>query len=160
MDIFIALNDPELDEYGKMDAMIQILYPDWKDIPAECIQEAIDKACEFIDCGKIPEDDKPKPRMIDWQQDAPLIIPEINKIARMEVRANPDIHWWTFFGWFMGIGEGLFGSVLHIRQKKAKGKKLDKWEQEYYRENKALIDLQKPESKEIRAEKDSILKFL
>ena len=36
----------------------------------------------------------------------------------------------------MEIEEGTFSTVLGIRQKKAKGKRLEKWEEEFYRNNK------------------------
>lgn len=160
IDILIAMNDPDLSEdWQKVQVMLEILYPDFELIPDEYTEEAIHKACEFIDCG-YKDDGKPKPKMIDWEKDASVIIPEINQVANMEVRLNPNLHWWTFFGWFMKIGDGLLGSILHIRQKKAKGKKLEKWEQEFYKENKDLIDMKAPETEEIRAEKDSILKWL
>lgn len=159
MDILIAMNDPELDDPGKMTVMLYILYPEAEHIPEAHLEEALQKACDFIDCG-LKDDGKPKPRMIDWAQDASLIIPEVNKVARMEVRLDPNIHWWTFFGWFMGIGDGLFANILSLRQKKAKGKKLEKWEKDFYKENRALIDLRTTETEETRAEKDSILKYL
>ncbi len=44
-------------------------------------------------------------------------------------------------GYFMEIEEGTFSMVLGIRQKIAKGKKLEKWEEEFYRNNKALCDI-------------------
>lgn len=159
LDILAACADPELDEQGKAICVLQIFYPDWDKIPPERLQEACKKASEFIDCGQ-RDDGKAKPKMIDWEQDASLIIPEINKVAGKEVRLYPDIHWWTFFGWFMGIGEGLLASVLQVRKKKVKHKKLDKWEQEFYNANKALVDMKAPESEEIRAEKDNIMKWL
>lgn len=159
MDIFAAFNDPDLDEDMKTDVMLRILYPNWMDIPPRGIQEAIEKACYFLDCGMKP-DKKNRPRTMDWEQDAPLIIPAVNSIAGKEVRLDPNIHWWTFFGWYMSIGDGLFASVLHIRSKKAKGKKLEKHEEEFYRENKSIIDLRMAESEEVRQEKEDILKWL
>ena len=159
LDVLIACADPELDDEEKTICMLQIFYPDWQTIPEEHLSEACKKACAFIDCGQ-RDDGTPRPRMIDWEQDGPIIIPEINKVAGREVRSTPDVHWWTFFGWFMGIGDGLLSSVLQIRGLKAKGKKLEKWQQEFYRENKAIVDLRKPETREIREEKDNILKYL
>lgn len=41
----------------------------------------------------------------------------------------------------MEIGESLFSQILSVRMKKAKGKKLEDWEREFYKENKTLIDL-------------------
>lgn len=144
IDILIACNDPDLDDQAQTMVMLQILYPDWRKIPPQHVEEAIRKGVEFIDCGH-KEDSKPKPKMIDWEQDSSIIIPEVNKVASLEIRQNPGIHWWTFLGWFMGIGDGLLANVLHIRQKRQKGQKLEKWEETYYRENKELIDFRKTE---------------
>lgn len=99
LDILIAASDPELDDLGKAIVMLQIMFPDWEKIPPEHIEEACKKACDFIDCGK-KDDGKPKPRMIDWEQDASLIVPAVNGVAHTEVRALPYLHWWTFFGYF------------------------------------------------------------
>ncbi|MGN1025935.1 MAG: Gp15 family bacteriophage protein [Faecousia sp.] len=140
IDILIAMNDPELDEQGKAAVILKILYPAWREIPPEHHQEALQKAAEFIDCGQ-KSDGKKHPRMIDWEQDAPLIIPAVNSVAHTEVRAIPDLHWWTFFGWFMEIGDSVFSNVLRIRDKKAKGKKLEKAEQEWYGKNRHLVNL-------------------
>lgn len=159
MDIFAAMNDPDLEDMGKQIAMLTILYPEHDSIPAEDIPEAIERACEFLDCGQRP-DSKHRPRLIDWEQDAALIMPAVNAVAGKDVRCDPNLHWWTFFGMFMNVEGGLFGNVLHIRQKKAKGKKLEKQEEEFYRENRKIIDLGKKETSEIRAEKDNILKYL
>ena len=159
LDILIACNDPELDDHGKATVLLQIIYPQYDKIPVEHLEEAIQKACEFIDCGQ-KDDGKPKPRMIDWEQDASIIIPEVNKVAGREIRLDPNIHWWTFLGWFMGIGDGLMASVLHIRQKKAKGQKLEKWEQEFYTANRATCDLQRRYTAEEQAEIDNISRWL
>lgn len=160
LNILKGYKDPDLDEWGKTLVLLQILYPEWERLPSQNIYEATEKGCEFIDCGIKPEPGKPHPVLMDWEQDAKIIIPEINKIAGMEVRTNPNIHWWTFFGWFMGIGEGLFAEVLNIRSKKAKGKKLEKYEQDFYRDNRSMIDLKKPESAEEKEEKENIMKYL
>lgn len=159
LDILAACADPDLDEYAKAACLLQILFPDHESIPTEHLGEACQKASDFIDCGQ-KDDGKVRPKMIDWAQDAAIIIPEINKVACREIRLDPNIHWWTFYGWFMGIGDGLLASVLHVRQKKAKGKKLESWEREFYEENKALVDFKTADNDEIRAEKANILKFL
>ena len=152
LDLLMALNDPELsDSDNKMSAYMQsrvileIMFPDCDNIPQEHIQEALDKVSEFIDMGI--GDDSKKPKTMDWEQDAPIIIPAINKVLNREIRAEKYMHWWTFLGAYMEIGEGLFSNVIHIRQKKAKGKKLEKSEQEFYKENKSLIDFQHKEKR-------------
>jgi hypothetical protein len=85
---------------------------------------------------------------MDWEQDAPLIMPAINKVAGREVRAVEYMHWWTFLGLYMEIGESQFATVINIRQKLQKKKPLEKHEKEYYRQNKAVVDLKKKISSE------------
>lgn len=152
LDLLMALNDPELsDSDNKMSAYMQsrvileIMFPDWDNIPQEHIQEALDKVAEFIDMGI--GDDSKKLKTMDWEQDAPIIIPAINKVLNKEIRAEKYMHWWTFLGAYMEIGEGLFSNVIHIRKKKTKREKLEKWEQEFYKENKSLIDFQHKEKR-------------
>lgn len=148
LDILAAMNDPEIfvpgmtEEEKKMEqsmTMLQILYIDFDSMPPKDWQEAMKKAVDFIDCG-IKGDDKPKPRSMDWEQDAPIIAPEISKIAGRDIRIG-ETHWWEFFGYYLGIGEGVFNTIVSIREKKRKGKKLEKWEQEFYRNNRHIIDL-------------------
>jgi hypothetical protein len=50
----------------------------------------------------------------------------------------------------------LFASILDIRTKKAKGKKLEKHEQEFYRDNRALIDLERKYSAEELEDKKAL----
>lgn len=152
LDLLTALNDPELigpdqqdTAYMQSRVIMEIMYPDCDNIPPEHWQEAIEKVCAFIDMGIT--DERKRPKTMDWEQDAPIIIPAINKVLNCEIRAQEYIHWWTVMGAYMEIGESLFSNVIHIRQKKAKGKKLEKWEQEYYSENKALIDLKRKDSR-------------
>lgn len=146
LDVLIALNDKDLDDNDKAIVLLQIVFVEWQKIPKDCMQEAINKAVKFIDCN-CKSDGKTRPKMVDWEQDSNLIIPAINKVAHTEIRAVEYLHWWTFFSYYMEIGEGLFSNVISIRQKKAKGKKLEKWEQEFYRENKAIIDFERAEER-------------
>ena len=145
LDILSAFSDEGLTDAEKTQAMIEILY--YPEIPpVECLKEAADKAIWFIDCG-IVQEDSVKPRSMDWVKDAAIIFPAVNKIAGFEVRKNEVIHWWTFYGWFMEIEDGLFSQVLCIRQKLAKGKKLEKWEQEFLNNNRKLCELNSKEDK-------------
>ena len=75
------------------------------------------------------------------EQDAPLIAADINKAAGCEVRALPYLHWWTFMAWFNSIGDGQLATLLRVRSKLRHGQKLQPWEQDYYRKNKAMVDL-------------------
>ena len=65
---------------------------------------------------------------------------DINRVAGCEVRALPFLHWWTFLAYFRGIGEGQLSAVVGIREKRRKGKKLDEWERDFYRENRDMVD--------------------
>lgn len=152
LDLFAALSDPELTDldeqmtsYMQSQVIMQIMFPDCDNIPHEHWQEALNKVSEFIDMG-ITEDSK-KPKTMDWEQDAPILIPAINRVLNCEIRAQKYIHWWTFLGAYMEIGESLFSNVIHIRQKKATGKKLEKWEQDFYKENKSLIDFKQKDQR-------------
>lgn len=152
LDLFTALADPDLTDeneqitaYMQSRVILEIMFPDCENIPAEHIQEALDKVSAFIDMGI--SDDRKKPKTMDWEQDAPILIPAINKVLNCEIRAVQYMHWWTFLGAYMEIGESLFSNIIHIRQKKAKGKKLEKWEQDFYNENKSLIDFKQVEKR-------------
>ena len=158
VDVLDAFSDPEMDEEAKVLYMLMVMYPTLKDIPERLIPEACEKAAAFIDCGQ--KEDGNKPKLIDWRQDASIIISEINNVAKREIRLDPNIHWWTVFSWFMSIGDGRLASVLHIRQKKARHKKLEKWEQEYYRKNKHQVDLKKRYTAEELAEQARLKKLL
>jgi hypothetical protein len=161
IDILVAMNDPELDEQAKAVVMLQILFEDWQSIPTECLDEACQKASEFIDCGQSDDNpNHPKPRLMDWEQDGDMIVPAVNKVAGKEIRAVPYMHWWTFFGYFMESGECLFNTVVGIRSKKAKGEKLDKWEKKFYQENKNIIDIKTRLSDEEQAYKDKLNEML
>lgn len=160
LDLLTALADPELTDsdpqmtaYMQSRVILEIMFPDCDNIPTEHIQEALEKVSEFIDMGI--SDDRKKPKTMDWEQDAPILIPAINKVLNTEIRAQKYIHWWTFLGAYMEIGESLFSNVIHIRQKQAKGKKLEKWEQEFYKENKSLIEF-KNKSQRSDEEKEAL----
>lgn len=153
--IFEAFNDPDLPDFAKTEVMLRIMYPDIEKIPKENLNEAVKKGMEFINHG-VDDDGKPKPRLMDWEQDADLIIPAINKVASIgDVRSVKYLHWWTFLGYYMEIGDGLFTQVLNIRHKRMKGKKLEKWEKEFAAENKSLINLKKRLTEEEREREEA-----
>ena len=164
LDILTAMNDPDILDPGmtedekqaeKVLTMLQILYIDFDRMPPSDWKEASEKACEFIDCG-IRDDGTPKPRLMDWEQDAPIIVPAVNKVCNFDVRSVKYMHWWTFFGYYMEIGECMLSTVVSIRDKKRRGKKLEKWEQEFYRNNKKLVDLKTKKIERSEEEKDAL----
>ena len=87
-------------------------------------------------------------------------MPAVNKVAGKELRAEKYMHWWTFLGYFMEVEDGLFSQVLSIRQKKARHKKLEKWEKEFEKENLDLVKLPAVQSEEQKREIASLEKWL
>lgn len=165
--IFQAWIDSDLVEdeirHEKTMTMIECLYEDFENIPPEDYQEAADMAVWFLDGGCEPDIDsnhQHAKKVMDWEQDEQIIFSAINKIAGYETRSADNLHWWTFLGFFNEIGEGLFSTVMNIREKKNKGKKLEKYEQEFYSKNKNLIDIKVKLTPEEQAEKEYFEKLL
>lgn len=155
-----ACEDPDLSNEERLYILLKRMYGNgYEDIPKDCIGEALEQAKWFVDCGK-NEDNTEKRKMIDWTQDASIIFPAVNKVANKEVRSEAYLHWWTFMGYFMEIEGGTFSTVLAIRQKKLRGKKLEKWEQDFYSHNKNICDIQTRYTEEEQAEIDYWNKLL
>lgn len=158
LNVLSDISDPQYEDDERAMIFLIAIYPDYKDIPAESRQEAIDKAVSFIDMGLSAESNR-QTSLMNWEKDAGIIIPAVNKVLGTELRVLKELHWWTFLGAYMEIGESLFSSVLDIRQKKAKGKKLEKYEMEFYRANKHLIDLDKKDDPLSEDEKNGLYKL-
>lgn len=155
-----ACEDPDLSNKDRLYILLKRMFGDgYDDIPKDCIGEALEQAKWFVDCGK-NENDAESRKMIDWTQDASIIFPAVNKVANKEVRAEEYLHWWTFMGYFMEIEGGTFSTVLAIRQKKMKGKKLEKWEQDFYSHNKNICEIKIRYTEEEQAEIDYWNKLL
>lgn len=152
--IMEAFDDPDLNDGEKYAVMLTILYQD--PIPDQHVREAVEKALWFLDCGRMERDEKPARKVVDWGQDEPILFPAINRVAGLEVRGTDYMHWWTFIGYFMEIEEGTFSTVLRIRQKKAKRKKLEPWERDFYNENRKMCDLDAKYSREEQEEIDRL----
>ena len=171
INLLIALADPDMKgdsreetAYIKGMLILEILYEDYTQIPNEHLQEAIDKAVQFIDmCADEDSKNRNHIRIMDWEQDANLIIPAVNRVIGKEIRAERYIHWWTFLSAYLEIGECSFSHILNIRTKKSKGKKLDKWEEEYIRSNPNVLLKRKyteQEQKDIDEESNALADLL
>lgn len=156
--ILTAFEDPDLSDKEKLYILFYDLFVDVEEIPEELYQAAYDAAIEFIDHGQ--HADGPSPRTMDWEQDAGLIFPAVNRAAGFEVRSAEYIHWWTFVGYFMEIKDSTYATVLSLRSKRARGKKLEKWEKEYWNDNKRLCVLRTRYTEEEQAEIDRLKKIL
>lgn len=145
LDILTALVDPELTDPDKIAVVIQIFYVDH--ISFDEVNEALEKCFEFISRGE-KGDGKKSPKLMDWEQDYQYIVAAINKSAGTEIRSLPYLHWWTFLGYYYDIGDCLFAQIVNIRNKRKRGKKLDKAEQEFYRNNYQIIEFKNKYTKE------------
>lgn len=154
--IFEAYADKELSDYEKLVVCLNCLY---KEIPQDT-EEAMKKAVWFLDGGNVPKSRKAPVKIIDWSYDESIIFPALNKVAGFETRSKDYLHWWTFLGYFSEVGDGLLSQVMNIRGKRAKGKKLEKWERDFYNEHKELVDIKEKLSPEQQAELDAEEDFI
>jgi hypothetical protein len=93
---------------------------------------------------------------MDWQQDFPMIASPINRVLGTEIRSLEYLHWWTFIAAYQEIGDCTFAQVVSIRKKKSKNQKLDKSDQEFYKQNKHLVDFKRQYTKR---DEDIIIKW-
>ena len=141
LDICEALTDPELSSEEKSAVVLYIFYPELEDMPVEDWQEAAKQCVWFINCGEDRRGQRPTPKLMDWGQDFRYIVAPINRVLGKEVRELESLHWWTFISAYYEIGDCFFAQIVRIRNLKAKGKPLDKTDQQLYRENRELVDL-------------------
>lgn len=142
LDICAVLNDPELDDRERAYTILDIFYPAFKTIPEEHFQEAIERCLKFIN-GDGPQNPGKPPKLVDWEQDFTLIVAPINRVTGQEIRAIDYLHWWTFLAAYQEIGDCTFAQVVRIRDHLARGKKLDKQDQEWYKRNRHLVDFER-----------------
>ncbi len=145
LDIMEVLKDKDLSESEKAYTALCIFYNFNYPQDADGLKKALDEVVNFIDCGATENKEKPqsqRPLLMDWNKDFDMIADAIIPIIGYDVReAGKYTHWWTFVGAYNQIGEGPFNTIVSIRTKKQKHKKLDKWEEEFYIENREKIDL-------------------
>ena len=151
--------DPALDQSERWYVAMRLFYPEFAALPQPLWPDATQFLTEFLAAGR-REQPRPGPALMDWQQDAPLIAAGISKAAGQDVRTLPYLHWWSFLAWFDAIGEGSFATVVAIRDKLRRGKRLENWELDYYRTHRAVVELRGVKSAEEQAEKRRLLELL
>lgn len=143
LDVICALNDEDLEMQYRIKCALLIFYDDLTD--CQNFDLAVKEMLKIINNGQEETDEEQnqhKPKMMDWEHDFPNLSPPISRVLGYSVR-DPEkyTHWYDFLGAYMEIGECAFSTIVSIRNKKQKGKKLEKWEQEFYKENKKMVDL-------------------
>ena len=150
LEIFVMLDDPDLSDADKTEALLRMFYSERPSDPEAALQAFTD----FVDPRHGNQGKKPPGRLIDWQQDFDLMVAPINHILGFECRAAEYLHWRTFLSAYLEIPpESVFARVLRIREKLRAGKKLEKNERSWYNKNRDLVHL-KP--KFSRAEEELI----
>ena len=112
LEIFVMLQDPELDDGDRTEALMQMLYIDR---PADT-EAAVKAFASFVDPR--PRNGRKRPGLVDWEADFDLIAAAVNHVLGTECRALPHLHWRTFLGAYMEISpDSLFSRVISIREK-------------------------------------------
>lgn len=144
--IFSVFEADELTDQEKSLVFLRRMYVDFPSISPADYAAAYEAAMRFIEAGEHKA--KPSPRVIYWEKDEQMLFAAVNAAAGCEVRNQPDMHWWTFLGHFQNIdAEGTYGTILRIRTKRKKHKKLEKYEKEFYQANTELISEHTPTEK-------------
>lgn len=140
LDVICALNDNDLEMENRLRCALFIFYENLSG--CKNFQEATDKMLQIVNNGEEETEQENKPALMSWEHDFPQITPPISRVLGYDVR-TPDkyTHWYTFLGGYMEIGECRFQNIVSIRDKIQKGKKLDDWEREFYKQNKKTVDL-------------------
>ena len=141
LDVICALNDNELTDEEKVKCALFIFYENISAI--DDFDTAIKEMFQIINGGEEQEkSQEQKPQLMDWEHDFSQLAPPISRVLGYDVRTpNKYTHWYSFLGGYMEIGECTFSTIVSIRSKRAKGKKLDKWEEEYIREHRKMVEL-------------------
>ena len=141
LDCFNALQDEELSEDYRVLASLLIFYNEFNDVAdlrdyEDCLTDLVKEMYKFMNGG---EENSPGAErdasLIDWNQDATLVCAAINNVAKQEIRSVEYLHWWTFLGYYMSIGQSVLSTVVSIRDKIAHHKKLEDWEKDFKKNN-------------------------
>lgn len=149
LDVISALNDEELEMEHRVEcALFQFYGNDELDTLEKVlsslndIEIAITEMIKIINLGQEETKEEHKPKIMDWEHDFAQLAPPISRVLGYSVRDEKNYtHWYDFVGAYLEIGECVFANIISIRNKRSKRKKLESWEQEFYRENKKLINL-------------------
>ena len=162
LDCFSALEDIELPQQYRIYSALIIFYDginsvdDVENKLGENVEEAVNKMFDFFNCGQENVGMQVNYKLIDWEQDSQIISAAINNVARREIRSEPYLHWWTFMGYYCSIGESILSTVVNIRDKIVKGKKLEKHEKEFKRNNPQYFNWR---AEDIQKQEDDKLAF-
>ena len=144
VDCFIALNDAELDDDKlRVITALLIFYEDFK-TPEQVIDYLDENGFDVVN----------QMYVIDWEKDGQMICSAVNKVANKEIRFEPYMHWWTFMGYFNAVGESVLSTVVSIRDKISRHKKLESYEKDFKKDNPQYFNIDFRSAEERRAEEE------
>lgn len=166
-------NDRALSIYSQHATMLNILFTvlDEEGKPVTKIpkntEQATIEAIKFLNIGQEDtQNDIGEPKVLDYEKDAQLLFSEVNAVWKREVRLEPYMHWWTFYGLCQKIdSEGFLAYIIQLRTKIAKKEKLSKEEKEFIKENEHIIIIEDKESisseerRKIASERSELIKL-
>jgi len=144
LEIIEMLNDADLTDSDKAECILTMFYVN--EYP-DNIKIAIEKCFDFMDLGQKP---KKSPRLMDWEHDFNYIIAPVNRVLGYEARTVPydygsntgGLHWWSFMAAYMEIGSDcVLSQMVSIRDKLARGKRLEKYERDWLKRNGEIVNL-------------------
>ena len=143
LDCFVALDDASLSEKERILSSVAIFYDEIQAIEdifvlfdtEEKLKEAVIEMYHFFNAGEQSTGLHSNVKLVDWEQDEKLICAAVNAVAKCEIRLESYMHWWTFLSYYMSVGDSALSTVICIRDKIAHGKKLEKWEQDFKKNN-------------------------
>lgn len=141
LDCFSAMQDSELSKDYRIMTALMIFYADIEALSdikkyTNCLEALCKEMFKFINCGQegAPGAERDV-SVINWNDDSQLVCAAINNVANQEVRILSYLHWWTFMGYYMSVGQSVLSTVVGIRDKLAHHKKLEQWEKDFRKEN-------------------------
>lgn len=154
LDCFSALSDSELSEDEKVLASLLIFYNEFNDIEdvprdEETFVALVEGMYKFFNCGQEEVGANTSSSVINWDTDNIIITAAVNNIAHTEIRALPYLHWWTFMGYYMSVGDSILSTVVSIRNKLNKNKKLEDWEKDFKRDNPQYFNWKRKTKEEL-----------
>ena len=141
LDCFSALSDKEIPQQYRIMDSLKIFYEDINsdedivNVFGKNVEQAVKQMYSFFDCFQDSIGMKASHNLIDWESDAQLVCAAVNNVAQTEIRSEPYLHWFTFMGYYISVGESMLATVVGIRDKKHRGKKLEKYEKEFVNNN-------------------------
>lgn len=160
LDCFSALNDVELPKEYRIATAVIIFYEDCNSIDdiysvfGRDYTTAIEKMFDFFNTNQPNVGVRCHYKLVDWDNDSQMICAAVNSVAHTEVRSLEYVHWFTFMGWYMSVGESVLATVVEIRNKIMTGQKMEKYEQKFRKENPHYFMWNSKTAEQIEAENE------